>query len=617
MPRLHHTLLLIAVAGTLVACGRAAPPAVAPAKVPAPASAAPAHAPAPPKAGAAPEIELAPDWRSRVPSIQPAEAAATLRRADAALERGQLDQASSPGPGALELYLAVLVVNPRDAQAERGVQSSVEALIERGRLALRAGRFADAQRVVRIAESLLPNHPDLAGYRRHVEAARKAAELVAKGSAAAGKGRYTRPAGESALHWFQQARAAYPDFEPALAERARWNRRLLQLAERAAAADEYPRAQALLLESAQLYPGSADAKVAELRIIERRSARTRELREQADRAVDRLRLDRADALLASLRQVAAQPWAARALGRRIHVARHYGPFEPGEKFSEPLGNGAKAPEMVVIRYGGFMMGSDEDDASGVAAERPFHAVAFARGFAISRNEVTVGDFRRFVDATGYVTRASRLGHSTVYDEKGGVFSEHPGVDWRRDHVGRVASPGLPVVHVAWADAVAYTRWLSTRTGERYRLPSEAEFEYVLRAGRQWRYPWGDTAPRVIIGNLTGAGDLSRTGRRWSNAIPDYRDAFWGPAPVRSFPVEPFGTFDMIGNVAEWTLDCWHDSYQRAPDDGSAWVNPGCPRRVARGASWSSALDFARSAARQSMHEDTTSARLGFRIVREL
>jgi formylglycine-generating enzyme required for sulfatase activity len=263
------------------------------------------------------------------------------------------------------------------------------------------------------------------------------------------------------------------------------------------------------------------------------------------------------------------------------------------------------------------MGSDEDDASGVAAERPFHAVAFARGFAISRNEVTVGDFRRFVEATGHVTHATRMGHSTVYDEKGGVFSEHPGVDWRRDHVGRVASPGLPVVHVAWADAVAYTRWLSTRTGKRYRLPSEAEFEYVLRAGRQSRYPWGEKAPQVIVGNLTGGGDLSRTGRRWSNAIPGYRDAFWGPAPVRSFPVEPFGTFDMIGNVAEWTLDCWHDSYQRAPDDGSAWVNPGCPRRVARGASWSSALDFARSAARQPMHEDTTSARLGFRVVREL
>ena len=617
MPRLRHTLLLIAVAGTLVACERAAPPAAAPAKVPVPAQASTLPSPATPAAEVPPEIELAPDWRSRVPSIPASESAATLRRADAALARGQLDQASGPGPGALELYLAVLVVNPQDARAERGVQSSVEGLIERGRLALRAGRFADAQRVVRIADSLLPTHPDVAGYRQHVEAARKAADFIAEGSTAAGKGRYTRPAGESALDWFNRARAAYPDFEPALAERSRWNRRLLQLAERAAAADDYPKAQSLLLESARLYPGSAEAKVAELRIIERRSARTQALRAQADRAIDRLRLDRADELLATLRKVAAQPWAARSLERRIHVARHYGPFEPGGKFSEPLGKGAKAPEMVVVRYGGFMMGSDEDDATGVASERPFHAVAFARGFAISRNEVTVGDFRRFVEATGYVTHATRMGHSTVYDEKGGVFSEHPGVDWRRDHVGRVASPGLPVVHVAWADAVAYTRWLSTRTGQRYRLPTEAEFEYVLRAGRQSRYPWGEKAPQVIVGNLTGGGDLSRTGRRWSNAIPGYRDAFWGPAPVRSFPVEPFGTFDMIGNVAEWTLDCWHDSYQRAPDDGSAWVNPGCPRRVARGASWSSALDFARSAARQSVHEDTTSARLGFRIVREL
>ena len=85
----------------------------------------------------------------------------------------------------------MLVANPQDARAERGVQSTVEALIERGRLALRAGRLAEAQRVVRIAESLLPNHPDLAGYRQHVEAARKDAEYIARGSAAAGKGRYT------------------------------------------------------------------------------------------------------------------------------------------------------------------------------------------------------------------------------------------------------------------------------------------------------------------------------------------------------------------------------------------------------------------------------------------
>ena len=614
MPRLPH-LLLFTVAATLVACDRAPP---APPAPPTPAAqVAPAPVPATPKPRPEPVIQLAPDWVSRVPDIAPKDVPATLRRADAALERGQLEQGNGPGPGALELYLAATVATPDDVRAARGVEAALDALIERGRLSLRTGRFAEAERVMRIVESLLPDHRDLPGFRRHIADAHRAADWIAKGSAAAAKGRYTRPPGTSALDYFIKAQRAYPDFAPALAERARWTGRLLREVERAAAADDFALAQRRLREARRLFPGSAQTQVAELRMIEQRTARTLQLRAQADRAVDRLRLDRADELLATLRRVAAQPWAARELEQRIYIARHYGPFEPGETFAESLRAGGKAPEMVVVRFGGFMMGSDEDDPSAAAAEHPFHPVTFARGFAISRNEVTVGDFRRFVNATGYVTRATRVGRSTVYDEKGGVFSEHAGVDWRRDHVGRVASASLPVVHVSWGDAVAYTRWLSTQTGERYRLPSEAEFEYVLRAGTQSLYPWGSRTPEVIVGNLTGAGDLSRTGRRWSNAIPGYRDAFWGPAPVRSFPIEPFATFDMIGNVAEWTLDCWHDSYQRAPTDGSAWVNPGCPRRVARGASWSSALDFARSAARQPVNEDATSARLGFRVVREL
>lgn len=614
MPRLRHLLLLVLAAGALAACDQDAAPKP---EVPAvPAAAAPPASPS--TVAAAPEpVELAPDWRSRVPAIAAADVAATLDRADAALARGQLDQGGGPGPGALELYLAVLSVSPEDPRAARGVQASIDALIERGRLALRAGRFREAERVVRIAESLLPGHPDLAGYRGHVAAARRASEWVAKATEAARKGRYTRPAGASALDYFLQARRAYPDFDPAVAERDRWNRRLLQLADRAAAADDFRTAEARLRESARLLPNGSDARVAELKVIERRTARTRALVEQGNRAVDRLQLERAEKVLAQLRAIAAQPWAARDLETRIHLARHYGPFEPGEYFAEDLRAGGKAPEMVVIRYGGFMMGSDDEDPAGRANERPLHPVTFARGFAIGRSEVTVADFRRFVQASGYQPRATRARRSTVYDERGGVFSVHEGVDWERDHVGRVASPSLPVVHVSWEDAVAYTRWLSAQTGETYRLPSEAEFEYVLRAGTQSPYPWGSGAPQVIVGNLTGSGDLSRSGRRWSNAIPGYRDAYWGPAPVRNFPVEPFGTFDMIGNVAEWTLDCWHDSYQRAPVDGSAWVNPGCPRRVVRGASWSSAPDQARSASRQSAPAATTTARLGFRVVREL
>ncbi|OGT57132.1 MAG: hypothetical protein A3E01_13750 [Gammaproteobacteria bacterium RIFCSPHIGHO2_12_FULL_63_22] len=611
MARLRHLLISIGVCGLLAACDRPAAP-QAPA-APAPAGAEPSVV----AKASVPEQPVDTAWKSQVPAISAAEIPDTLRQADEALARGQLDQDRSPGPGALELYLAILAIEPGNTRALAGVQSSLDALLERGRLAARAGRFADARRVVKIADQLLPNHPDLAGYRRHLASAQQAAEWVGKAQAAAAADRFTEPAGESALDFFTRAMQAYPDYEPAAVERKRLNAKLLDKAWKLAVSDDFHQADARLLESERFLPGSAGARVMGLRIIERREWRTANLLARGNEAVDRLRLDRADALLKRAGMVAAQPFGVEALRERIHLARHYGPFKPAEVFAEKLKVGGNAPEMIVIPYGKTVMGSDEADPLRKASEQPVHAVEFRRGFAIARNELTVADFRRFVQATGYRTVATREGHSTVYDEKGGVFSEHVGVDWRRDHVGRIASASLPVVHVAWSDAVAYTTWLSTQTGEVYRLPSEAEFEYVLRAGKQTIYPWGSGQPSRIVGNLTGDGDLSRTGRKWSNAIPGYRDAFWGPAPVRNFEPEGFGTFDMIGNVSEWTLDCWHDSYQRAPMDGSAWVNPGCPRRVARGASWGSSLDQARSANRLPMAVDSTTARLGFRVVREL
>ena len=614
MARLRHLMISIGVCGLLAGCDRSGT-SVAPVApfAPTPVDAAPAAGADP----VAPALPADTAWRSQVPAIAAQDVPDTLRRANQALARGQLDQDRSPGPGALELYLAILAVEPGHVRAHAGLESSLDALLERGRLATRAGRFTDARRVVKIADQLLPRHPDLAGYRRHLASALQAADWLAKAQAAADAGRFTEPAGDSALDFFTRATQAYPDYEPAAAPRRRLNAKLLDKAWKAAVADDFHQADARLVESGRFLPGSAGARVMGLRIVERRKSRTANLLARGNEAVDRLRLDRADALLKRAQRVAAQPFGVDALRERIHLARHYGPFKPGGFFAEKLKSGASAPEMVVVPYGKTIMGSGEVDPQHKNDELPAHAIEFKRGFAIARNEVTVADFRRFVEATGHRTVATREGRSTVYDEKGGVFSEHTGVDWRRDHVGRIAPASLPVVHIAWPDAVAYARWLSTQTGEVYRLPSEAEFEYVLRAGNQWIYPWGSGRPSRIVGNLTGDGDLSRTGRKWSNAIPGYRDAFWGPAPVRNFVAERFGTFDLIGNVSEWTLDCWHDSYQRAPMDGSAWVNPGCPQRVARGASWGSSLDQARSASRLPMAVDTTTARLGFRVVREL
>jgi formylglycine-generating enzyme required for sulfatase activity len=174
-----------------------------------------------------------------------------------------------------------------------------------------------------------------------------------------------------------------------------------------------------------------------------------------------------------------------------------------------------------------------------------------------------------------------------------------------------------VVHVSARDADAYAKWLSDRSGQHYRVAGEAEFEYVLRGGSRTRYPWGDGAPPKGIGNFTGALDRSPSGREWANAFPHYGDGYWGPAPVGRFAPNPFGLHDLDGNVSEWVADCWHDSYRRAPANGGAWVNPGCRTRVVRGGAWASSPEQTRSAWRAPVGLETTNARIGFRVVRDL
>jgi formylglycine-generating enzyme required for sulfatase activity len=596
----------------LAACGRDEGGERARAAQPAPAAKAPVATAATPARKPAPS-----PWRSQLPALAPGEEAATLRQADEALARGQLERGSSPGPGALELYLAVLAAQPEEARAQAGVNAALEALFERGWIAMRQGRIEEAARVLAIAQQVAPAHPDLPRYRERLDAARQAQRSLDLAERAGRAGELNAPEGNSVRDHLRRAREAFADFAPVAAAQARWNRVLLQRAWRAAQREDFAAADSWLLESGRLAPGSREARIENLRILELRQARTEALLAAGNAAVDAQRLDAAEAAHAHVARIAAQPQGPRALAARIHLARHYGPFLPGQAFGEKLAGGGNAPEMVVLPYGRFQMGATEADPQFQGSEQPAHAVEFRRGFAIARNETTVADFGRFVAATHYRSSATRAGRSTVYDEKGGAFAEHEGVDWRRDHVGRQASPALPVVHVSFDDALAYAAWLSKKTGHHYRLPSEAEFEYALRAGSRSSFPWGEGAPKRVVGNLAGDGDLSSVARHWGNAIPGYRDAFWGPAPVRNFPVEAFGTFDLIGNVSEWTLDCWHDSYQRAPDDGSAWVNPGCPMRTVRGGSWDGSLEQARSAARSPMAPGSSSARLGFRVVREL
>jgi formylglycine-generating enzyme required for sulfatase activity len=326
----------------------------------------------------------------------------------------------------------------------------------------------------------------------------------------------------------------------------------------------------------------------------------------------------------------AQLLAQRALGlspdvggvdvfnERLRNARLYASFRAGQVIADAfVDRNGKAPALVVVPIGSFTMGSPAQESGHRSTEEPQREVKITLGFALGQDEVSVADFRAFVDDAKYQTDAEKLGSSTIYDEDSGRTIERRGVTWRNDYSGAIAADNLPVIHVSWNDAKAYAQWLSARTGKRYRLPSEAEYEYALRAGTTTRYWWGDGNPTSKVANLTGDGDKSPTQRRWTNAFPRYSDGYWGPAPLGKFPPNPFGLRDIDGNVTDWVEDCWHDNYLRAPADARAWVNPGCERRVVRGASWGSAPDQARSAFRTSLSADARNAQVGIRIARDL
>ena len=224
---------------------------------------------------------------------------------------------------------------------------------------------------------------------------------------------------------------------------------------------------------------------------------------------------------------------------------------------------ALAGEMVSIPGGAFRMGdlSGEGDDS----QLPVHGVTVP-AFRLGKHEVMVGQFRRFVEATGYRTDAERNAGGCIYVQPDG--SERT-VSWRDP--GFSAGDGHPVVCVSWNDAQAYVEWLSAETGGHYRLPTEAEWEYAARAGSTTKYSWGD--------------DIGRNRANCDNDVCG--DSYEYTAPVGSFPANAWGLHDMHGNVWEWVQDCWNASYDDAPSDGSAWESGVCGLRVLRGGSWDS------------------------------
>ena len=280
--------------------------------------------------------------------------------------------------------------------------------------------------------------------------------------------------------------------------------------------------------------------------------------------------------------------------------------EPGNVFRDC----PSCPEMVVVPAGTFLMGSDRRDDESRDTERPRHRVTVG-GFALGVHEVTRDEYDAFAAATGRGS-GDRCWAFDADDERW---------DWRSEASWR--SPGYPqagdhpVVCMNWEDAEAYVRWLSAETGEAYRLPSEAEWEYAARAGTTTRRHWGDD----VDDGCAYANGADRTAKRrfddWTTVADCMDGALW-TSLVGAYQPNGFGLHDMLGNVWEWVGDCWHDDYDSAPGDGSAWTRGGdCSRRVARGGSWVNDPRNLRSANRDWLDAAFRNDNVGFRVARTL
>jgi formylglycine-generating enzyme required for sulfatase activity len=238
------------------------------------------------------------------------------------------------------------------------------------------------------------------------------------------------------------------------------------------------------------------------------------------------------------------------------------------------------PEMVVVPAGSFTMGSPQNEEASNDNERPQRQVTFARPFAVGKFAITFEEWDACVAA-------------------GGCNGRKPGDQgWGRGQ--------MPVINVTWNDAKAYVEWLSRRTGKSYRLLSEAEWEYVARAGTTTAFWWGsDSATNLANHN----GNYS-----YGNGPKDkYRAR---TMPVDSFTPNPWGLYQVHGNVWVWTEDCY-TSYREAPTDGSAKTFKNCNKRVLRGGSWISLPKFLRSAFRFVYDSADGGDVFGFRVARTL
>lgn len=267
-------------------------------------------------------------------------------------------------------------------------------------------------------------------------------------------------------------------------------------------------------------------------------------------------------------------------------------------------NDSVVPAMVALPGGDFVMGCRPgwDDVLGgcKASEKPPHTVT-VKPFQIGRYEITVGQFKRFVEDTGYQTTAER-------PIDAGCTIKHAGqLQWVLSKEHHWRNPGFPqtdqhpVVCISWQDTQQYLAWLNQKTGQQYRLPTEEEWEYAARGGQITAFFWGDEADRQFANYQGTAG----------------KDQWQYTAPIGQFSSNAFGLYDVAGNAWEWVENCWRKHYQDASRIGENACTSGTnAARARRGGGWDNYPPSIRSAYRNSGHELERSYLYGFRIAHD-
>ncbi len=272
---------------------------------------------------------------------------------------------------------------------------------------------------------------------------------------------------------------------------------------------------------------------------------------------------------------------------------------------------ATCPRMVLIPPGSFTMGSPDDEPNRDADEGPAHQVMIAQSFAMGRTEVTRGEFGAFIKATDYEPVAQCM----VWT--GAKLEMVPGKSWQDANIPQTDEH--PVVCVSWWDADSYAQWLSKTTGNKYRLPNEAEWEYAVRGGTQSAYAFpGGENDVCAYGNVADASAQKEV-PQWR--VVDCDDGVGlGTAKVGSYQPNGYGLYDTVGNVWEWMGDCYHATFEGAPADGTAWSSAAlCGIAFDRGGGFSNLIPGNLRAANRSRapSPDNGVYSLGFRVARDL